>query len=53
MNCIKGDLGCTGGDQADAYRYIQEHDGLPDETCQPYQAKRLEHAGQCDTHPML
>jgi cathepsin X len=53
MNCIDGDLGCSGGDQSDAYRWIQKHDGMPDETCQPYQAKRLEHAGKCEDHPML
>ena len=26
---------------------------MPDETCQPYQAKKLNHAGECEDHPML
>ena len=37
INCVHGDLGCDGGDESDAYQYIQKF-GLPDETCQPYQA---------------
>eukprot|EP01047_Picozoa_sp_COSAG01_P023290 COSAG01_NODE_1405_length_10451_cov_8.718998_3_plen_193_part_00 len=52
INCVKGDLGCDGGDESDAYKYIQKH-GIPDETCQPYQAKKLKHAGECAQHPML
>ena len=37
INCVHGDTGCDGGDESDAYQYIQKF-GLPDETCQPYQA---------------
>eukprot|EP00747_Dinoflagellata_sp_TGD_P081965 gnl/TRDRNA2_/TRDRNA2_161509_c0_seq3.p1 gnl/TRDRNA2_/TRDRNA2_161509_c0~~gnl/TRDRNA2_/TRDRNA2_161509_c0_seq3.p1 ORF type:complete len:302 (+),score=26.78 gnl/TRDRNA2_/TRDRNA2_161509_c0_seq3:84-989(+) len=53
MNCIKDDLGCEGGDQSDAYKWIERSEGLPDETCQPYRAEKLKHAGKCAEHPIL
>jgi cathepsin X len=52
MNCVQGDTGCGGGLESDAYAYIQQH-GIPDETCQPYQAKKLNNSGNCSNYPML
>jgi len=38
LNCDKTDLGCNGGDALTVYQFIHEHGGIPDETCQPYEA---------------
>jgi len=38
LNCDTVDLGCSGGDPISVYQYIAEAGGLPEETCQPYEA---------------
>jgi cathepsin X len=39
LNCDLEDLGCHGGDFGTAYKFIYENGGIPDETCQIYEAK--------------
>lgn len=47
LNCDKYDDGCHGGDYAGAHRYIHEAGGLPDETCQSYQATGHDQGNTC------
>eukprot|EP00928_Gymnodinium_smaydae_P072725 TRINITY_DN56027_c0_g1_i1.p1 TRINITY_DN56027_c0_g1~~TRINITY_DN56027_c0_g1_i1.p1 ORF type:complete len:693 (+),score=91.86 TRINITY_DN56027_c0_g1_i1:108-2186(+) len=37
LNCDMVDFGCSGGDHMSVYKFIKEH-GVPDETCQLYEA---------------
>lgn len=38
LNCDQVDFGCSGGDPSSVYKFISEIGGLPEETCQPYEA---------------
>jgi len=38
LNCDKGNQGCHGGDPATAHKFIKDAGGIPDETCQRYEA---------------
>eukprot|EP00418_Pyrodinium_bahamense_P006570 CAMPEP_0179023808 /NCGR_PEP_ID=MMETSP0796-20121207/7123_1 /TAXON_ID=73915 /ORGANISM="Pyrodinium bahamense, Strain pbaha01" /LENGTH=716 /DNA_ID=CAMNT_0020719735 /DNA_START=59 /DNA_END=2210 /DNA_ORIENTATION=+ len=38
LNCDLANLGCSGGDPLMVYRFIAESGGIPEETCQPYEA---------------
>ncbi|KAK3273043.1 hypothetical protein CYMTET_18697 [Cymbomonas tetramitiformis] len=48
LNCDKYDQGCHGGDPITAYRFIHEFGGIPDETCQPYQASGHDMGKTCE-----
>jgi len=38
LKCDRYDNGCGGGDGPTAYQFIHEAGGIPEETCQPYEA---------------
>lgn len=39
LNCDMDDMGCDGGDAITAYKFIKDAGGIPEETCQPYEAE--------------
>ena len=48
MNCDTYDNGCHGGDPLTVYRYIHEN-GIPEETCQLYEATGHDVGNTCDS----
>lgn len=38
LNCDSQDLGCSGGDGLSVYKFIHDFGGIPEETCQLYEA---------------
>jgi len=40
VDCDTGELGCSGGDPAQAYEYVVRQGGLDNENCYPYKAVR-------------
>nr|CCA15230.1 cathepsinlike cysteine protease putative [Albugo laibachii Nc14] len=46
LNCDTADGGCHGGDPLSAFRYIHEN-GIPDESCQRYEATGHDTGNQC------
>lgn len=48
LNCDLGDGGCGGGSALNVYHWIQKQGGIPDETCQPYEARGHDTGNKCD-----
>ena len=48
LNCDKMDQGCHGGDPATAFKYIKQAGGIPDETCQNYEATGHDTGNTCE-----
>ena len=48
LNCDKVDLGCHGGDFGTAYEFIYQNGGIPDETCQIYEARGHDTGKSCN-----
>jgi cathepsin X len=46
ISCEKEDFGCYGGDQINAFKFIQEN-GITDESCSPYQARGYSNGLDC------
>mmetsp|Transcript_15528 Transcript_15528/g.32843 ORF Transcript_15528/g.32843 Transcript_15528/m.32843 type:complete len:707 (-) Transcript_15528:271-2391(-) len=47
LNCDLLDQGCDGGDPLSAYRFIKESGGIPEESCQSYQAEGRDTGRSC------
>ena len=47
LNCDTDDNGCHGGDYAGAHKYIHDAGGIPDETCQSYEATGHDQGNTC------
>lgn len=48
LNCDKGNLGCHGGEALSAFRWIKSQGGLPEETCQLYEAEGHDTGRSCN-----
>jgi len=48
LNCDRVDKGCSGGDGPTAYQFIHEGGGLPEESCQAYEAVGWDVGQGCD-----
>jgi len=48
LNCDTGDKGCGGGDPVAAYSFIHQIHGLPEESCQTYEASAWDVGRSCE-----
>jgi len=49
LNCDRTNFGCSGGSPHNVYAFIRKQGGIPDETCQPYEAISWHDVGgKCD-----
>lgn len=48
LNCDLSTNGCSGGDPRNVYAFIHKQGGIPDETCQPYEARGHDVGNKCN-----
>jgi len=48
LNCDLTNHGCSGGYPMNVYAFIQKQGGIPDETCQPYEARGHDVGNKCN-----
>lgn len=48
LNCDNKDSGCSGGDPLNVYQFIKDFGGIPEETCQLYEAEGHDTGRSCD-----